>query len=111
MSHSRSRRLAAALVLVAGVASLDALAQSGGGSYVRIDRPERVRSDGTVVPGEPYRGALEAGAGLRFHFEYGGIQPGVLAFDFGFPLSRYWDVPQSTLTAFSFYMRRDPTSR
>jgi hypothetical protein len=32
--------------------------------------------------------AGEAGVGLRFHYEYGGVQPGVLAIDVGFPVSR-----------------------
>jgi hypothetical protein len=31
---------------------------------------------------------LEAGGGLRLHFDYGGVQQGVVAFDVGVPLSR-----------------------
>ncbi len=34
------------------------------------------------------RGVVEAGGGLRFHFEYGGVQPGVLSVDLGIPLTR-----------------------
>ena len=33
-------------------------------------------------------GAVEAGAGLRVHYEYGGVQPGLLAIDIGVPLTR-----------------------
>ena len=32
--------------------------------------------------------AGEAGVGVRFHYDYGGVQPGVLAIDVGFPVSR-----------------------
>jgi hypothetical protein len=35
----------------------------------------------------------EAGAGIRFHYEYGGIQPGVLAVDIGVPLTRKLNEP------------------
>lgn len=35
--------------------------------------------------------AFEAGAGIRVHYEYGGIQPGVLAIDLGLPVSRWLD--------------------
>ncbi|GAB4201552.1 MAG: hypothetical protein OHK0013_13700 [Sandaracinaceae bacterium] len=38
--------------------------------------------------GEMARLAAEVGTGLRFHYEYGGVQPGVLALDLGVPLSR-----------------------
>jgi hypothetical protein len=38
--------------------------------------------------GETARFAAEAGMGLRFHYEYGGVQPGVLALDLGVPVSR-----------------------
>lgn len=38
--------------------------------------------------GEAARFAVEGGMGLRFHYEYGGVQPGVLALDFGVPVSR-----------------------
>jgi hypothetical protein len=38
--------------------------------------------------GEPARFAGEGGLGLRFHYEYGGVQPGLLALDFGVPISR-----------------------
>jgi hypothetical protein len=34
-------------------------------------------------------GEAEVGGGIRFHFEYGGVQPGVLALDVGVPLTRY----------------------
>jgi hypothetical protein len=26
--------------------------------------------------------------GLRFHYEYGGVQPGLIALDFGLPITR-----------------------
>jgi len=51
--------------------------------------------------------ALEAGAGLRFHYEYGGIQPGVLALDFGVPVSRFWDQPASDRVPLGFYLSFD----
>ncbi|MFW6050432.1 MAG: hypothetical protein ACODAU_04615 [Myxococcota bacterium] len=38
--------------------------------------------------GERRRWGAEVGAGLRVHFEYGGVQPGVLAIDVGVPLVR-----------------------
>ena len=34
-------------------------------------------------------GAFEAGGGIRVHYEYGGIAPGVLAIDIGAPISRW----------------------
>lgn len=37
--------------------------------------------------------AGEAGVGVRFHYEYGGIQPGILAIDVGFPLTRQLNEP------------------
>lgn len=37
----------------------------------------------------PVHGAFEAGAGIRVHYEYGGIAPGVLAIDVGIPISRW----------------------
>ena len=37
----------------------------------------------------PVHGAFEAGAGIRIHYEYGGIAPGVLAIDVGIPVSRW----------------------
>jgi hypothetical protein len=77
----------------------------GGGAV--FDTPTRTFTDGTMIPGETAHGALEAGAGLRFHYEYGGIQPGVLALDFGVPISRFWDAPQSTRTPIGFYLGFD----
>jgi hypothetical protein len=35
------------------------------------------------------QGAFEAGGGIRVHYEYGGIAPGVLAIDVGIPVSRW----------------------
>ncbi len=37
----------------------------------------------------PVHAAFEAGAGIRVHYEYGGIAPGVLAIDVGAPISRW----------------------
>lgn len=37
----------------------------------------------------PVHAAFEAGLGLRIHYEYGGIAPGVLAIDVGAPISRW----------------------
>lgn len=34
------------------------------------------------------RAAAEVGGGIRFHFEYGGVQPGVLSLDWALPLIR-----------------------
>ncbi|MBL8900364.1 MAG: hypothetical protein JNM84_22215 [Planctomycetes bacterium] len=60
MPPSPSRRLAAALVLWFAIAAPPLFAQSGGGgSYVRIDRPERVRSF--------YADGAEAWVGRRVH--------------------------------------------
>ncbi len=41
--------------------------------------------------GHGIEGAAEVGAGVRFHFTYGGIQPGVLAIDVARPLTRKTD--------------------
>jgi hypothetical protein len=38
--------------------------------------------------GQTARFAGEGGLGVRFHYEYGGVQPGVLALDFGVPITR-----------------------
>jgi hypothetical protein len=38
--------------------------------------------------GEAARFAAEGGMGLRFHYEYGGVQPGLIALDFGLPITR-----------------------
>ena len=51
--------------------------------------------------------ALEAGAGVRFHYEYGGIQPGVLSLDVGLPLSRYWDPVANDRVPVGFYVSFD----
>jgi outer membrane protein assembly factor BamA len=40
------------------------------------------------VPNGGLRAAAEVGTGLRFHYTYGGVQPGVMSLDFGFPLTR-----------------------
>ncbi|MGF1467031.1 MAG: hypothetical protein ACFCGT_12940 [Sandaracinaceae bacterium] len=34
------------------------------------------------------RGAADAGLGLRVHYDYGGVQPGVMVLDLAFPLTR-----------------------
>ncbi|MCA9600726.1 MAG: hypothetical protein KC417_01805 [Myxococcales bacterium] len=41
-----------------------------------------------TLEGEAVRGAAEVGGGIRFHFEYAGVQPGVLAVDVAVPLLR-----------------------
>ena len=33
-------------------------------------------------------GAADVGAGVRIHYEYGGVQPGVISLDLGFPYTR-----------------------
>ncbi len=38
--------------------------------------------------GGAIRAAAEVGAGIRFHFEYGGVQPGVVSLDWALPLIR-----------------------
>ncbi len=50
--------------------------------------------------GRSVRGAFEAGGGLRFHYEYGGIQPGVLAIDVGVPISAYAEGQSGTPLGF-----------
>ncbi|MFW5876603.1 MAG: hypothetical protein ACOCXM_07690 [Myxococcota bacterium] len=40
------------------------------------------------LDGRDVGGGVELGAGVRFHFEYAGVQPGVLAVDVGVPLVR-----------------------
>jgi len=42
---------------------------------------------GPLEGGDPVY-AAEVGAGLRFHFEYGGVQPGVLSVDVAVPVNR-----------------------
>ncbi len=41
-----------------------------------------------TVNGEDVAGGVEVGAGVRVHFEYGGVQPGVIALDVGVPITR-----------------------
>jgi hypothetical protein len=41
-----------------------------------------------TITGERVRPGADVGGGLRFHFEYGGIQPGVLTLDVAAPLVR-----------------------
>lgn len=43
--------------------------------------------------GDDAVGALEAGVGVRVHYEYAGVQPGVLAIDVGVPISRWAQAP------------------
>ncbi|HJL27595.1 MAG TPA: hypothetical protein RMI62_00795, partial [Polyangiaceae bacterium LLY-WYZ-15_(1-7)] len=55
-----------------------------------------------VAPG------AEVGGGLRVHFEYGGVQPGVLALDLAVPLVRTAEArrtlsPVTTILAFEQY--------
>lgn len=38
--------------------------------------------------GEDVAGGVELGGGVRVHYEYGGVQPGVLSIDVGVPLTR-----------------------
>jgi len=51
--------------------------------------------------------ALEAGAGVRFHYDYGGIQPGLLSLDVGVPISRFWDPATNTRPPVGFYVAFD----
>lgn len=34
-------------------------------------------------------GAADVGVGIRVHYEYGGVQPGVISLDLGYPLTRF----------------------
>lgn len=43
--------------------------------------------------GQDAVGAAEAGVGFRIHYEYAGIQPGVLALDLGIPYGRWLEAP------------------
>jgi hypothetical protein len=47
----------------------------------------------SAVDGRDVVGAAETGIGLRIHYEYAGIQPGLLAIDFGVPVSRWIQTP------------------
>jgi hypothetical protein len=51
--------------------------------------------------------ALEAGGGVRFHYEYGGIQPGLVSLDVGVPISRFWDPATNTRPPVGFYLAFD----
>jgi hypothetical protein len=42
-----------------------------------------------AVDGRSAVGAAELGVGVRVHYEYAGIQPGLLALDLGLPISRW----------------------
>ena len=55
------------------------LAAFGGAGLIFGDRGDR-SLEGPL--------AFDAGGGLRIHFDYGGVQPGVLALDLAVPLSR-----------------------
>ncbi len=41
-----------------------------------------------TTTGEDVAGGVEVGGGVRVHYEYGGVQPGVIAIDVGVPLTR-----------------------
>lgn len=63
-----------------------------------------------TLEGEDARFAAEGGAGLRFHYEYGGVQPGLLALDLAVPISRLATQPPSAVGARSpvtFYVSFD----
>lgn len=47
----------------------------------------------SAVDGRDVVGAAEAGLGLRIHYEYAGIQPGLVAIDVGIPISRWIQSP------------------
>lgn len=64
-----------------------------------FDTPARETTAG-VQAGEAARFAAEVGVGLRAHYEYGGVQPGLLAVDVGFPVSRYLDGTAGNPVAF-----------
>ncbi len=41
-----------------------------------------------TTDGQDVAGGVEVGGGLRVHYEYGGVQPGVISIDVGVPLTR-----------------------
>jgi hypothetical protein len=41
-----------------------------------------------TVDGQTVAGGVEVGGGVRVHYEYGGVQPGVIAIDVGVPVTR-----------------------
>lgn len=47
----------------------------------------------SAIDGRDVVGAAEAGIGLRIHYEYAGIQPGLVAIDFAVPISRWVQTP------------------
>jgi len=46
------------------------------------------REDATTGRVDDVIGAADVGAGIRLHYEYGGVQPGVISIDVGYPLTR-----------------------
>ena len=58
--------------------------------------------------GQDAAGAAEAGVGFRIHYEYAGIQPGVLALDLGLPLARWAQEPPCFLSSDAGCDRRTP---
>lgn len=63
-----------------------------------------------TTDGREARVAAEAGAGLRFHYEYGGVQPGLLALDVGVPVSRLAEesgAPHVARSPVAFYVSFD----
>jgi hypothetical protein len=73
----------------------------GGAVFDAIDRSSIHRD---------VHGAFEAGAGIRVHYEYGGIAPGVLVIDVGAPVSRWLEhgcVGCGAYTPVGFYVGFD----
>lgn len=60
------------------------------GAGLGFDTDRRTRTGG--VAHVPVVGAADVGAGVRIHYEYGGVQPGVISIDVGVPLTRSDDI-------------------
>ncbi len=61
--------------------------------------------DATMRPG--LTGLLDVGAGVRVHYEYGGVQLGVIAIDIGYPISRSLGWSSANREALQYYVSFD----
>ena len=59
-----------------------------------------------ALDGQEVGGAISVGGGLRFHYEYGGVQPGVIAVDIGIPISRTDDRVYTQIDGWPVLVRR-----
>jgi len=78
---SALRDLAINLAHLVWVREIQLVVFAGGGAVFDRNVASTGRHDDVL-------GAADVGAGVRVHYEYGGVQPGVISFDLAYPLTR-----------------------